>query len=172
MQNLSGTSSGKNNKSCRIFQHESKKISFAFLLFLYNFIWILQESAKWFYYLRCGFAAGSLELSDTSQICPWFTKNTLELKKGTQCHPWAWRVARLAGIGPLRWRPWSGKVGGRTRDSPVLGLWAWLVDRDCRRGCTTARSDGVRLELASGELSVGAERGRRGATSAERGGKG
>jgi hypothetical protein len=51
------------------------------------------------------------------QIDPWFTKNTLERRKRTQCSPWAWRAARLAGIGRLRWRPWPGKGWGRTRSS-------------------------------------------------------
>jgi hypothetical protein len=38
MQKLSGTSLGKNNKSCGIFHHESKKIGFAFFRFLYDFL--------------------------------------------------------------------------------------------------------------------------------------
>jgi hypothetical protein len=42
-----------------------------------------------------------------------------------------------------------------TRDSPALGLWAWLGERDCWRGCTAAQPDGVRLELASSELLAG-----------------
>jgi hypothetical protein len=46
MQKLSGISSGKNNKSCRIIHHEPNKIGFAFFLFLYNFLRNLQETAK------------------------------------------------------------------------------------------------------------------------------
>jgi hypothetical protein len=61
MQKLSGISSGKNNKSCRIFHSESNKVGCAFFLFCYYFIWILQESAKWLYYLRCGFAVNHLD---------------------------------------------------------------------------------------------------------------
>jgi hypothetical protein len=56
MQKLSGTSSGKNNKSCRIFYHESNKISLAFFLFFYDFLHNLQETAKRFYYLSYHFA--------------------------------------------------------------------------------------------------------------------
>jgi hypothetical protein len=37
MQKLTGISSGKNNKSCRIFHHESNKIDFAFFWFLPQF---------------------------------------------------------------------------------------------------------------------------------------
>jgi hypothetical protein len=46
MQKLTGISSGKNNKSCRIFYHESKKFGFAFFWFFYDFLWNLQESAN------------------------------------------------------------------------------------------------------------------------------
>jgi hypothetical protein len=46
MQKLSGTSSGKNNKSCNIFHQESKKIGFAFFLFSYDFLRNLQEAGK------------------------------------------------------------------------------------------------------------------------------
>jgi hypothetical protein len=56
MQKLSGTSLGKNNKSCRIFYRESMKIEFAFLWMFYGFLRNLQESTKWLYYLRITFA--------------------------------------------------------------------------------------------------------------------
>jgi hypothetical protein len=52
------------------FTTNPKKLSLHFFQIFYDFLRNLQESAKWLYYLRCGFAAGSLELSDTSQICP------------------------------------------------------------------------------------------------------
>jgi hypothetical protein len=38
MQKLSGISSGKNNKSCRIIHNGSNKIGIAFFLFFYDFI--------------------------------------------------------------------------------------------------------------------------------------
>jgi hypothetical protein len=88
MQHLSGTSSGKNNKSCGIFHHESKKIEFAFFCFLYSFLRILQDSAKQQYYLRFTFAPGSLERFGILQICLWFPKNTLETLDSLQCRPW------------------------------------------------------------------------------------
>jgi hypothetical protein len=46
MQNLSRTSSGKNNKSFRIFHNKSNKIEFAFLWIFYDLLCILQDSAK------------------------------------------------------------------------------------------------------------------------------
>jgi hypothetical protein len=46
MQKLTGISSGKNNKSCRIFHIESNKIGFEFFRFFYNFLRNLQETAK------------------------------------------------------------------------------------------------------------------------------
>jgi hypothetical protein len=46
MQKLTGTSSGKNNKSCGIFHHESNKIGFSFFWFFCDFLRNLQESAN------------------------------------------------------------------------------------------------------------------------------
>jgi hypothetical protein len=46
MQNLTGTSSGNNNKSCRIIHNGSNKIGFAFLWFFYNFIRVFKVSAN------------------------------------------------------------------------------------------------------------------------------
>jgi hypothetical protein len=46
MQKLSGTSSGKNNKGCGVFHHESKTNGFAFFCFFYDFSRNLQATAK------------------------------------------------------------------------------------------------------------------------------
>jgi hypothetical protein len=46
MQKLTGISSGKNNKSCRIFHNESKKIGFEFFWIFFDFLRNLQETAK------------------------------------------------------------------------------------------------------------------------------
>jgi hypothetical protein len=78
---------GKNNKSCKIFHSESKNIGFAFFWCLYDFIRIFKVSAKVIYYLRRGFTGRSLQLLILSRKGPWFTKNTLELMKETQCGP-------------------------------------------------------------------------------------
>jgi hypothetical protein len=61
MQKLSGISSGKNNKSCRIFHNESNKIGFAVFWFFYNFLRNLQETAKSLYYLSYPFAVRPLK---------------------------------------------------------------------------------------------------------------
>jgi hypothetical protein len=58
---VSGTSLGKNNKSCRIFQNESNKIEFAFFLFFYDFLRNLQVSAIHKYYFNYQFAVRPLK---------------------------------------------------------------------------------------------------------------
>jgi hypothetical protein len=70
MQKLSGTSSGKNNKSCSIFHHESKKIEFAFFWIFYNVLRNLQESTKLQILLKLYFAAGTLEVLDSYTDAP------------------------------------------------------------------------------------------------------
>jgi hypothetical protein len=79
MQKLSGTSSGKNNKSCRIFHLQSNKIGFAFFQFYYDFIWILQDSTKQQYYLRITFAAGSWKVLDSYKYAPGSRKTPWKL---------------------------------------------------------------------------------------------
>jgi hypothetical protein len=61
MQKLSGISSGKNNKSCKIFHNESNKIGFAVFWFFYDFLRNLQETAKSLYYLSYPFAVRPLK---------------------------------------------------------------------------------------------------------------
>jgi hypothetical protein len=56
MQKLTGISSVQNNKSCGVFHLESNKIGFAFLLFFYDFIRILQETGKLLHYWSYPFA--------------------------------------------------------------------------------------------------------------------
>jgi hypothetical protein len=163
MPKMSGNSSGKNNKSCMIFHIESKKIGFAFFWFFYDFIRIFKVSAKAIYYLRLGFTGRSLELSILLRIGPWFTKNTLERTKETQCSPLAMEAAVPAEIGRLRWRIRPGKEWGRKRGSPGLDLWPetrrkgarWRlaavagagasapVEGRRRRWCPTTRGGGV-----------------------------
>jgi hypothetical protein len=71
MQKLSGISSGKNNKSCRIIHHESNKICFAFFWFFYDFLRNLQETAKSLYYLSYPFAVRPSKRSWSLQCGPW-----------------------------------------------------------------------------------------------------
>jgi hypothetical protein len=77
MQKLTGTSSGKNNKSCRIFHHESKKIGFAFFWCFYDFLRNLQESAKYTSLFKLQLAVRPLRFFDsyadalTLRLTPW-----------------------------------------------------------------------------------------------------
>jgi hypothetical protein len=127
MQKLSGTSSGKNNKSCRIFHIESNKIGFPFLWFFCDFLRILQESAKWLYYLRFTFAAG-----------PWKILDSYEYAPGSRKTPWKLWISCnvvLGGGGRRRWRNsgelvaglGQGRQGGwlGTRWRTVCGLSWW-----------------------------------------------
>jgi hypothetical protein len=50
MQKLSGNSLGKFNKSSRVSIQEINKIGIAFFQIFYDFLRILQESAKWLNY--------------------------------------------------------------------------------------------------------------------------
>jgi hypothetical protein len=52
-------------------------------------------------------------------------------------------VRRQFRPGITEFRP--GEGGEEDYGSPALGLRAWLEDRGCRRGCSAARPDGVRL---------------------------
>jgi hypothetical protein len=99
MQKLSGTSTGKNNKICVIFHHESNEIEFAFFWFFYDFLRNLQDFAKWLYYLRFTLARRSLESFRFLQICPYFVAEPLEI------------IGAYVALGgrPMRLRPNSGQ---------------------------------------------------------------
>jgi hypothetical protein len=117
MQKLSGTSSGKNNKSCGIFHNEVNKIDFAFLWCFYNLLRHLQESAKALYYWSFSFADRPLKWFRSLQIHPYFADWPSETLESLQCGPPA-----LAGGGPAKIRrsPAAGSAGdGR---GAVLGL--------------------------------------------------
>jgi hypothetical protein len=106
MQKLTGTSSGKNNKSCRIIHNGSDKIGFAFVWFFYDFLRNLQESGKSLYYLSYPIA-----------------RRPSERIVALQCGPWGGRLARLARIEPLRWGIRPGDGWRRKRSSPLADLW-------------------------------------------------
>jgi hypothetical protein len=82
---------------------------------------------------------------------------------------WARAAVRLAGIRRARRRSRLEEDGGRVYGPLGLGLGGCLALGGGRRGCSVTPPCGVRLELASGKLSAGAARGRRGAATAERG---
>jgi hypothetical protein len=134
MQKLSGTSSGKNNKSCRIFHIESNKIGFSFFWFFYVFLRILQDSAKQQHYWRFTFATRPLTGFPDSQICPWFPKTPWKLFWFLAMSPLAQRVTRLAGIPASRRRPRPGKWRRRARGSPRTQLRVALGRGGRRQG--------------------------------------
>jgi hypothetical protein len=103
MQKLSGNNSGKNNKSCRVFYQESNKIGFAFFDYSKIFYGFYNIKPKVKHYLRTQLSPRSLELSNTSQICPWFAQNSLDKNLSTQLGSQPWPVAV---------RPKSGQSGG------------------------------------------------------------
>jgi hypothetical protein len=144
----------KFNKSCRVFLQESNKIEFAFFLIFYNFLCILQVSAKHIYYLRNRLSLRSLEISTLLQICPRFTLKTLERLQTLQCAPWPWPAARVA---EFRLTPAnSGSAVGRARagtacGSPRLGFRARRVRDHNRRGGKVAALWTGRWSTRSGE---------------------
>jgi hypothetical protein len=161
-QKLSGTSSGKNNKSCGIFHHESKKLGLQFSDFSTIFYAIYKNQQKHFYYFRFAFAAGTLESFGIFMICPWLTKNTLETLDSLQCRPWGRRPARAAQFRRARRRAWPGKVGRLTRGSSATGLWAGLVEKGGRRGGPRHSQAAVRLVLTAVVFQRRRRRARRG----------
>jgi hypothetical protein len=154
MPKLLGNSSGKNNKSCRIFHSESTKIGFAFLGFFYDFLRNLQIAAKHIYYLRLDFTGRPLELFPLLQLRPWFMKNTMERSRPLQCRPWPWPAARVAEI----WRtPTAGSAGrgrGMAYRSLGLGFRARRVPDHSRWGGSAAARSVGRWSTRSGEWAT------------------
>jgi hypothetical protein len=128
MPKILGNSSDKNNKSCRIFHNGSNKTRFAFFVFFYDFIWILQDLANHIYYLRIKLRSGPWNFP-TSHICPRFTKTT----SGKIEEPAIGSLGQTAGGPcpiPARWRPGSvGRgwerpcVSPSGRFAPVSQVW-------------------------------------------------
>jgi hypothetical protein len=99
------------------FHKESNKIEFAFFLFLYNFLGILQDSAKHHSLFKKPITSGSLELLGFHRYAP-----------NSQKRPWKDLIACNVALGLRRWRfrpksrePAARMVGerwGRSRGSP------------------------------------------------------
>jgi hypothetical protein len=120
MQKQTGIISGKNNKSCEIFHHESNKIRFEFLWFFYDFLLNLQESAKTLYYFSYTFAAGALEVLDSYIY-------TLALWIGPQKN---WDLCNVVlGTGRRGSGQIPTKAGGGDGRGAVLGLLGAGFDR-------------------------------------------
>jgi hypothetical protein len=107
MQKLTGTSSGQNNKSCRIIHLEPNKIGFTFFCFFCDFLRNLQESANSLYYFSCAFAG-----------------RPSKRKASLQCRPWERWPARAGQIPAMRRRIPAGEGKGG-----ALGAWFGALDR-------------------------------------------
>jgi hypothetical protein len=118
MQKLSRNSLDKFNKSCSVFHEESKKIEFTFFWVFYYFLGIWQESAKLGTLFKIHFLPRSLELSQLSQICLYFTKTTPERVGCLQCSPWGLGGGRPKSGGVVVRERWGR--GLRAHHSSVL----------------------------------------------------
>jgi hypothetical protein len=112
MQKLSGTSSGKNNKSCRIFYNESNNNWVCIFLIFYDFLWILQDSAKHKHYWSYNFAISPLGFLSVHNC-------TLILRLSPQK---VFSPCNVAPVGGGRRGWWnSGKVRRRGRPGTGVG---------------------------------------------------
>jgi hypothetical protein len=151
MQKLTGIISGKNNKSCEIFHHESNKIRFEFFWFFYDFLLNLQESAKTLYYFSYTFAAGALEVLDSYIY-------TLALWIGPQKN---WDLCNVVlGTGRRGSGQIPTKAGGGDGRGAVLGLLGAGFDRSpgrwgSRRSRAAAAAAASCGAPSSGEVEAG-----------------
>jgi hypothetical protein len=95
------------NKSCRAFHQKSNKIGFAFFIFFYDFLGILQVSAKALTLFKKQLTSSPLEL-----LIPH--KYTV----GSRFSSWTNGGGGLVGIRRLRRSFWPGKMWRRYRSSP------------------------------------------------------
>jgi hypothetical protein len=100
-------------KSCSFGYTEHNKIGFAIFGF-FDFILNLQVAAKTIKGGKNHFAHKPLERLKSSQICPRFAQNSLEVPVALQCSPRDQGAARLAKIRQPRRRSWPGKGLGRS----------------------------------------------------------
>jgi hypothetical protein len=141
-------------KSCRPTHKEYNKIGFAIFGFFYDFIWILQASAKTHKRVKNLIANRPLERFESSQIYPWFAQKTLERAQDMQCGPWGLGAARL---GEIRWSAyWRGPGKGRrgVYGSRATHLGVGLGRKYCRWVGTVEASGGRCWSSGSGEPTV------------------
>jgi hypothetical protein len=112
MQKLSGNSLDKFNKSCRALHEKCNKIEFAFFRFFYDFLGILQDSAKPQVLLEIHFTARPLELFKASQIYPSLAIRPLGITQSSHPYPPA--------AGWARQQRWSAGLGQQTARDPLV----------------------------------------------------
>jgi hypothetical protein len=141
----------ENNKSCSIFNHKSNKIGFAIFRILYNFLHILQVSAKLHHYRRCTLAPRPSERFQSLQLGPRFADKPFERNRTSQLGPWPRGTAGSSESRRLRPHSWAGSGSGSSRSSPRAYWWPWLGQGGRRRRSSTAAGGGGRGGVVSGE---------------------
>jgi hypothetical protein len=141
----------ENNKSCSILYNESNKISFAIFSIFYDFIHILQVSAKLHHYRRCTLAPRPSERFKSLQPGPRFADKPLERNRTSQLGPWPRGTAGSPEFRRLRPRSQAGSGSGSSWDSPRAYWWPELGQGGRRRGTSTAADGGARGGAVSGE---------------------
>jgi hypothetical protein len=126
------------NRSCSSFHSKSNKIGFVFFWIFYDFLRILQISAKRIYYWRCIFATRPLERFRTAQLGP----STHE----TAGSPEIWRLRRRSRSGNdsgssacsprTDWQPRFGRGSTLRRHTAVTGGDGRGGSGFRREGCT------------------------------------
>jgi hypothetical protein len=103
MPKMSGNNLDKLNQSCSALHQESRKIEFACFRSLYDFLEILQESAKVFYYWSFTFPHRPLELFKASQMNPSLALKPSGKSQSSNPYPpatgWARRRRGSASLG-------------------------------------------------------------------------
>jgi hypothetical protein len=107
------------NKRCSAPHQESSKIGFAIFQFSYKFLGIFQVSAITLFLLKFPFCTEDPTRTETSQLRPWFTENTLGRLGPLQSHPWPWGRRGWPESGETGGAPGRGR--GRARPRPHLG---------------------------------------------------
>jgi hypothetical protein len=129
MPKISGNNLEKFNKSCSTLHQKSSKIEFAFFWFLYNFLEILQESAKWLYYWRYTFQLSPLESFKTSHICP-----SVALRPSGNPNPHTYALPpRVGSPAAMAGRPWPTSGARPPRGSPRVDWRGWSARTRIRR---------------------------------------
>jgi hypothetical protein len=124
MQKLSGNSLDIFYKSCSTIHQESNKIGFEFLCFFYNFLRILQDSAKWLYYLRFTFATRPWQFWFLTKIPSVHTKHP-EKKEGVA----VWPLGMVAGgSGQNSGEEHASEGRGRVEDGPGPTTGRFVVE--------------------------------------------
>jgi hypothetical protein len=128
MQKLSGNSSGKNNKSFRIFHIESNKIRFTFFLIFVRFSTEFTKISKAHVLVEIHFCNSTPDsfrfLTSRSLLCTQDPGKNRDDAIGS--------LGRTAAVRPQIRRGLAGVRPGESRGG--FDSWAWLGERGCRRG--------------------------------------